>query len=418
MVTVSDYKEVLKSNVLAQENLVRATFSGSLPGQSPPWIKVVIRPVLLKNERYLQFSYFDSRKDITKNYSGAEANERLDELLELPFRNFHVETTTRIVQVNVSKKGKPLIHESRVADQERKPVNLSHNREKDLILPASRPEPFLQAIGIMTKEGNVKSDMQSKFRQINEYLKLIDQTGVLKEFGPGPVRVVDFGCGNAYLTFATYHYLTNMLGLETRMAGIDVQSNLLEKHTANAQSLGWSDLTFEASPIIEYKPETPPDVVLALHACDTATDDAIAQGIKWRSKLIVTAPCCHHDLQEQLHGQSCPIPFRSVARHGILGERLGDILTDTFRALMLRIMGYRTDVVQFVSTEHTAKNLMIRAVSGLRVGDPKFVREYRELKEYWNVTPYLERLLGDAFTSLLTDRAEAEAQTEDTTAQA
>jgi len=397
----TDYRDLVKMNIMDQEKLVRATFSGSLPGQSLPWIKVVIRPVLLKNERFLQFSHFDSKKDITKNYSGAEANDRLDELLSLPFRNFHVETTEKVIQVNLSKKGKALVHESRVVG-EKKPVNLSHNREKDLILPSDKPEPFLQAVGIMTSEGKIKSDMQSKFRQINEFLKLLDQTGMLKEFGSAPISVVDCGCGNAYLTFATYHYFKNVLGLETRMVGIDVQSDLLERHAANAESLGWSDLTFEASRIIEYKAEVPPDVVLALHACDTATDEAIAQGIGWQSKLIVAAPCCHHELQEQLHSQACPAPFKSVARHGILSERLGDILTDTFRALISRIMGYRTDVVQFVSTEHTAKNLMIRAVGGLPVGNQKFVREYNELKEYWKVTPYLERLLGEAFTGLLT----------------
>lgn len=410
----NDYKDTIKMSTL-HHDLVRATFSGSLPGQTPPWIRVVVRPVLLKAERFLQFSYFDSKKDITKNYSGTEAGERLDELLSLSFRNFHVETTTQVIQVNLSKKGKPLVHESQVAEPEKKPVNLSHNREKDLILPAGKPEPFLQAVGIMTHDGKIKSDMQSKFRQINEYLKLVDQMGVLQQLGPAPVRVVDCGCGNAYLTFATYHYLTNVLGLETKMTGIDVQSSLLEKHKANAQSLDWINLTFEATPIIDYKPDTPPDVVLALHACDTATDEAIAQGIGWHSKLIVTAPCCHHELQEQMHHQSCPTPFQSVARYGILSERLGDILTDTFRALILRIMGYRTDVVQFVSTEHTAKNLMIRAGSGLRVGDPQFVREYNELKAYWGVTPYLERLLGDAFTDLLSGHNAPELQTEETT---
>lgn len=403
MVAVSDYKDLLKATVLDGESLVRATFSGSLPGQAVPWIRVVIRPVLLKAERFLQFSYFDSKKDITKNYAGIEANSKLDELLALPFKNFHVETTTRVVQVNLSKKGKPLIHESRIAQEEKREVNLAHNREKDLILSTTQPEPFLQAVGIMTGEGKIKSDMQSKFRQINEYLKLIAQTGVLQEFPASPVEVVDFGCGNAYLTFATYHYLTNVLGLEAKMVGIDVQSSLLEKHVANAESLGWSGLTFQATPIISYEPETRPHVALALHACDTATDDAIAQGIRWGSKLIITAPCCHHELQEQLGKQPYPAPFNPVSRYGILSERLGDILTDTFRALILRISGYRTDVVQFVSTEYTAKNLMIRAVGGLPAGDPKFVREYNALKAYWNVTPYLERLLGEPFTELLAD---------------
>jgi len=395
---VSDYKDLVKASILEQEDFVRATFSGHLTGQLVPWIRVVIRPILLRNQRVLQFSYFDSRKDTSKNYSNAEAGEKLDELLALPFKNIHVATTSRIIQVNMTKKGSAIVHESKVSKEQKKPIELEHNREKDWILPANKPEPFLQAVGIVTREGKIKADMQSKFRQINEYLRLVDQTGVPRELDATPVHLVDCGCGNAYLTFATYYYFTKVLGLETKMAGIDVQSDLLEKHTAKAQSLGWSNLTFDATRIIDFKPTTAPHVVLALHACDTATDEAIAQGINWRSKLIVTAPCCHHELQKQLHNQSCPVPFGPVARHGILGERLGDILTDAFRALILRIMGYRTDVVQFVSAEHTAKNLMIRAVSGLRAGDPRSVQEYSQLKDYWHVTPYLEHLLGEAFT--------------------
>src|ERR671939_199351 len=148
-----EYKELVKKAILEEENLTRATLSGSLPGQTVPWIRVVIRPVLVRGERVLQFSHFDGKKDIAKNYSGEEAGERLDELLALPFRNFHVETGTRTVQVNLTKKGRPIVHEGRVAEQEKKHVNLSHDREKDLILPADKAEPFLQAVGIMTREG-------------------------------------------------------------------------------------------------------------------------------------------------------------------------------------------------------------------------------------------------------------------------
>ena len=396
-----DYKGIIRDGVLDEGGFVRATFSGHLPGQTAPWVKVVIRPVLLRNERFLQFSFFDGRKDITKNYAGREAEQELEKLLVLPWRNFHIESTQGSVQVNISKKGTPIISERKHTRPESKEINLAHDREKKLILPANKPEPFLQAVGIMTQEGKIKSDMQSKFRQINEYLKLIDQTGILSQLGKSPVHVVDCGCGNAYLTFATYYYFTQVLGLETRMVGIDVQSELLAKHATNAEQLGWSGLAFRASSIIDYKPDAPPDVVLALHACDTATDEAIAQGVVWESRLIVTAPCCHHELQEQLSQQTCPTPFRPVARYGILNERLGDILTDTFRALILRILGYKTDVVQFVSTEHTAKNLMIRAVKSLKPGDRKYVEEFEELKAYWHVTPHLERLLGERFTSLL-----------------
>jgi hypothetical protein len=192
-----------------------------------------------------------------------------------------------------------------------------------------------------------------------------------------------------------------VLNIPTHLTGIDDRSEPLAKHKEKTARLGWSDLTFQTSKIIDFQPITPPDIVLALHACDTATDEALCQGIRWQSKLIVSVPCCQHYLQEQLEHQVTPDLFQPILRHSILKERLGDILTDAFRALVLRIMGYQTEVIQFVSSEHTAKNLMIRAVKYHKVGEPKFVQEYKDLKKFWNVTPYLEQLLGENFTNLL-----------------
>ncbi|MGH2479045.1 MAG: class I SAM-dependent methyltransferase, partial [Ktedonobacteraceae bacterium] len=268
------------------------------------------------------------------------------------------------------------------------------------LLTAVDAAPFLQAVGIMTQDGKIKADMQSKFRQINEFLKLVQQTDELEKFNTFPLHVVDCGCGNAYLTFAFFYYLNHILKIPTQLTGIDVNGELLTRHAEKSLSLKWSDLTFQTTGIIDFKPVEQPDIVLALHACDTATDEALAQGIRWQSKLIISAPCCQHHLQVQLDHQPAPGPFAPVERHNILKERLGDILTDAFRALILRIMGYQTDVVQFVSSEHTAKNLLIRAVKSLKVGDTQFVREYKNLKDFWQVTPYLETLLGEDFKQL------------------
>jgi hypothetical protein len=177
--------------------------------------------------------------------------------------------------------------------------------------------------------------------------------------------------------------------------GVDVKADLLERHREKAKALGWERLEFQVGSIQEFETDVVPDVVVALHACDTATDEALARGIRWGSRLIITAPCCQHELQRQISRVPAPAPFRAVFRDGILGERLGDILTDAFRAAILRIMGYRTDVIQFVSTEHTAKNLMIRSVKTGSTGNPRATEEYSALKRYWNVTPYLERLLDE-----------------------
>ena len=237
--------------------------------------------------------------------------------------------------------------------------------------------------------------------QINEFLRLVEDTSFFDDFKEKPVHIVDFGCGNAYLTFATYYYLHDILSLDAHVVGVDIKADLIERHQEKAKSLGWSQLTFEVGQISDFQPETKPDVVLALHACDTATDDALANGIRWNSKLILCAPCCQHELQVQLSHVPAPTPLLPVFHHGILFERMGDILTDTFRAAILRIMGYHTDVTQFVPIEHTAKNLMIRSVKTSPVGNARWIDEYRNLKAFWQVTPYLERLLGDKYAQFL-----------------
>lgn len=396
----SDYQQLIKDSILNNEDFIKATFSGKPRRQISPWIKVVIRPVLLRGQRHLQFSYFEAKKDITKNYRGDESAEQLAQVLALELRNVHIQTTQGDIAITLSSKGKPLIRETSPAHQ-LQAINLSHDRQKRKVLTAEDAAPFLKAIGIMTPEGKIKAEKQSKFRQINEFLKRIEQTGLVETFDHKPLHVVDCGCGSADLTFAFYYYLNTLRHIPAHMTGIDVNDELMQRLAEESASRGWSNVAFQATRILDFQPDTPPDIVLALHACDTATDEALAQGIAWRSKLIVSVPCCQHNLQQQLSHQTPHAAFRAIERHGILNERMGDILTDAFRALILRIMGYQTDVVEFVSSEHTAKNVMIRAVKALSIGDPQFVREYQDVKAFWKVTPYLEQLLGEDFTRLL-----------------
>lgn len=400
-----DYQNLIRESILGDETFVSATFSGHQRGHTSPWKKVLIRPVLIKQARHLQFSYFDDRKDISKNYSGDDIRHQLDELLAEPFKNFAIVTSRESIQINLTKKGKPII--SRIANDASVETRLTHNRQKKKILTEGEAIPYLQAVGIMTADGRVKTHMQNKFKQINEFLRLLAETEKLDTFDHQLIEVIDFGCGNAYLTFATYHYLTELLGLQTHMVGIDTKADLLEKHAWNARELGWRGLTFEESLIGDYRPATPPDIVIALHACDTATDDAIAQGIRANSKIIVCAPCCQHDLQVQLEKTATPAPFVPIMSCGLFHERIGDILTDSFRALILKMMGYHVDVVQFVPAEHTPKNLMIRAVKAAKIGNAKHIREYLELKDYWKVHPYLHRLLEAEIDQVIAQRSTA-----------
>ena len=227
-------------------------------------------------------------------------------------------------------------------------------------------------------------------QQAHEFLETREWNGITAQ----AVRLIDFGCGNAYLTFAAYHYLQNILGKQAIIVGVDGQEKLIARNQRLAQDLGWGGLTFEQGLIIDYQTENPPNIVVALHACDTATDDTLAQGIRWQSQVIIAAPCCHHHLQVQLKERPSPPEFDAVLRYGLLHERLGDVLTDAFRAAILRMMGYQVTVMQFVSPDHTPKNLLLRAVKKDEGGGETAVAEYTQLQQYWQVEPYLAELLA------------------------
>ncbi len=386
-----DYRSLLRQSMLDDAAFVQMTLKGKI-SESLPWRMVVIRPVLLKNQRHLQFSYFSAKQDITKNYLPDEAAAQLAELLELPFSSIHLRLTDEDINVQITKKGKAILH--REGANQHRQAELSHDAPKALPIPADNPDPFLKTIGIMTSDGRIKADMQDKFAQINQFLTLLDHTSALDTFDHSPIHVLDCGCGSSHLSFATYHYLNHIRGIPATLDGVDVNAKLMDKSNGYSRDLGLNDACFYATPIINFQPQIPPDIVIALHACDTATDEALALGINCGAGIIMAAPCCHHDLNKQLEAR---MPFQPVMRHGILKERLADILTDSFRALILRIMGYKTDVVEFVSSDHTGRNLLIRAVKRGKSGDSTALREYEELKAFWGVTPYLEKLLGESF---------------------
>ena len=389
------YRALVTRAILDPDHFIKATFSGRRRGYELAWRRVTVRPVMIRGARYLQCSHLDETQDITKNYAGSEAEEKVASLLDLPFSQIHVQTTEVDLQVQISRKGRARIHRHRVEEPRLLP-EMTHDRQKARLLDEDAPDPFLQELGIMTEAGEVRASRRDKFVQINEFLRLIVETHALEEMEDRPLTLVDCGCGSAELTFAVYHYLNHVLERPARLIGVDMKRALLREREALAGRLGWEGLSFVASRIIDFEPDVAPDIVLALHACDTATDEALAQAVAWESRMIFSVPCCHHDLQAQMRGPAMPDVFQPVLRQGILKERLGDILTDAFRAQLLRMMGYRTDVVEFVSSEHTDKNLMIRAVKFAEPGDTEMIREYQALKAYWGLQPYMERLLADA----------------------
>ena len=354
-------------------------------------VRTTFRPIEIKGRLMIQVSTFDGRKTDVKNYASEALTGVVDELLLQPYRSLFVSTATDETQIQITKKGKPLV----TVKKRNQPVtpDLRHDRTIRRPLPEGEPDPFLQKIGMMTADGRIKADRQRKFQQINEFIRLVSETTDLKKVTTGPMLIVDFGCGNAYLTFALHYYLNTKLGVECELIGVDRNPDSIARDAAKAHDLGAETINFVTASIDEFVPPRPADVVVALHACDTATDAELARALHYDAKLIFAAPCCHHNLQVQLGEHDPAQAYAPIFKDGILKERLGDLVTDTLRAMIMRIAGYKVDVIEFTAPEHTAKNLLIRARKA-SIGDTAgLVNEYRALKEAFGVTPYLESLL-------------------------
>ncbi len=390
--TPETYRTYIRGAALDDESLIQLTLKGATRGEAIRWRQIVVRPVQVRGERHLQFSYFDDRQDTTKNYRGDEAAARLDEVLALPFGSIHLRTRAGEWHIQITKKGKAILHRGRLSELPAT-ADLAHDHAKHVPLPAGRPDTFLRAVGIMDESGKIRPAMHAKFAQVNAFLTLLAGELDATPFVHSRLHILDCGCGSAYLSFAAYHYLNDVRGIPARLTGIDTNGKLIEKDSAHAAELGYGDVCFTRSPIIDFDAETPIDILLALHACDTATDEAIALGIRGEVPLILVAPCCHHEMRDQLDQIGTVEPFAPMLRHGILRQRMAELLTDSFRALLLRMAGYRTDVVEFIAAEHTDKNLMIRAVKVESAGETNAAEEYAALKAFWGVTPYLEKLL-------------------------
>jgi SAM-dependent methyltransferase len=385
----------LRSAILDDEHLVRALASGRRRGRPEPrWRRVEMRYVDLKAGRQLQLTAYDDTQAHVSNH--ADPREVLDELLEQPFANWHVETSTHTHQLRVTKKGDALLHSDERAEQVA--PERSHDQTKQRLLPEDHPA--LVALGISDQQGRVKPSRQGKYRQVEEFLRALsvaieDATRSGKLRTPtveDPLRVVDLGCGNAYLTFAAHAWLHEQMPV--RLVGVDVKEQSRRHNTEVAERLGIAgELSFVAAGIRDAVLEEPPDVVLALHACDTATDDALFRAVEWEADLVLAAPCCHHDISAQLRRLPTPVGYTSLTRDGILRERLADTLTDALRAAILRLVGYRVDVVEFVDSVHTPRNTLLRAVrTGSSPREPDRA-EYDELVSTWHLHPQLAELL-------------------------
>ena len=373
------------------ENFVRLVLSGRRRNMQTPHERIDVKPVLIKGKINYQTSQSDGRAMTTKNYPPAEFIAL--NLLESGFANILLEQTTGSISIRITKKGEALVHRTKDIFQ----ADLSHDRSKTRLLDPS--DPFLIEVGISDSSGKVKPSKNDKYLQVEEFLRLLVpslnsaiQAGhIANPTREKPLSIVDLGCGHAYLTFAAHQYLAKA-GIPAQVIGIDVRESARVRNNQIAEKLGISKtMSFLAEEISQTSLKSA-DVAIALHACDTATDDAIAWAVNCGAKLALIAPCCHHDIQAQMN--EIPEPWQIMTRNGIMKERLGDLLTDALRMQIMKLLGYRVEAIEFIGGEHTPRNLMIRAVKTGSTADNSEKSRYDEMISLWKVKPALATLLS------------------------
>jgi hypothetical protein len=379
------------------QKLVRVVLSGRRRNMQTPCERIDIRPVQIKNQLHLQVIENDGRQSTAKNY--LPTNFDSNDLLRSGYANILIEQTSGSLSIRISKKGEALVTRTKGINEQL----LSHDRNKNRLLNPN--DPFLMEVGISDSKGVIKPSKSDKYMQVEEFLRILAPTlknaieagQIHKPTRDKPLTITDLGCGHAYLTFGAHQYL-QAEAIPVSVVGIDIRPKSRDRNIAIAEKLGIEkSIAFRAEEISETT-VTKTDVAIALHACDTATDDAIAWAVQSDAKLLFIAPCCHHDLQSQL--SEIPEPWSMITKHGLMKERISDLITDALRAQILRLLGYRVDVIEFIGGEHTPRNLMIRAVKTGAKPDAHDVARYKEMIAMWRVKPALaERLENELVSS-------------------
>lgn len=373
------------------ETLIRVILSN--PSSKDGVIKICARPMLKNKSLLFQIEEYTKTQVFHKNLTAGDAGSYLTGKLSsdtssqtASFKNALVETQSFTANVLVSKKGTITIKKKVNASAKQPKISLSHNRKKKYILEEGIPVPFLIDLGVMTQNGNIVNAHYDKFRQINRFLEYIED--ILPSLPTGrELRILDFGCGKSYLTFAIYYYLKVLKGYPVRITGLDLKEDVIRHCNELAVKYGYDKLEFLCGDIAYYDGCSQVDMVVTLHACDTATDYALAKAVGWGAKVILSVPCCQHELNKQMKNDL----LSPVLHYGILKERMAALMTDGLRAQILEANGYRTQILEFIDMAHTPKNLLIRAVYNGHCADNK--AQINELLAAFDVNPKLYRLL-------------------------
>jgi len=379
---------------IREEALVKGTLSGKKSGSEI--IKVVVKPVKIKAGVRFQFEYHEKNKVVHKNLDRSEALDEIEALMGSVFKQFDLKTAKADVKVFSNSENDCRVLVKKLDDQEgARVVDLSHNRQKNYILEEGIPVDYLVHLGVQTPEGKVIKSRYDKFRQINRFLEYVeDILKVLPKTGR-PLRIVDFGCGKAYLTFAMYDFFNRKLGLEVSIIGLDLKADVVAFCNKTATELGYEGLRFQVGDIRDHDEQGAVDLVVTLHACDTATDEAIVKGVGWKVAALLSVPCCQHELHDRLRNAA----LEPVLKHGILRERMTGIVTDAYRALVMETLGYEVQILEFIDMTHTPKNLLLRAT---RRGHEREDGNERPSEADWSEVEVFEQTFGLGKTYLRT----------------
>jgi len=365
---------------IKSENFVRAVLSGRRRNMQTEFERIDIKPVLIKEELKWQIISSDGKKDITKN---VEIDFNFTHLFSSGYANLVVDTQTESYQVRISKKDEALVSVSKVNLSR----DLSHDRQKQRMLAESNQ--VFKALDMSDLLGRIKPSKMDKYKQVDEFLRLISQTLDAELLKQDEISVVDLGCGHAYLTFAVGEFLKDKYK-KVSILGVDERDESKEHNEKVALKLK-VEAKFIAAKISD-TPNQVVDIAIALHACDTATDDAIYWAVKNNAQVIMAAPCCMHELQTQI--KEAPEPWALLTKNGLVKERLVDLITDSLRAQILKLLGYRVDIVEFIGGEHTARNILIRAVKTNQISSDIDKDRYQQMLSQWQIKPYLAKLLA------------------------
>lgn len=367
-------------------DLLHAVFSSPRTKDQEIGNKVTIQPIKTKKGQLYKISAQRGSQEFHKNVEANECRTQVDLMLKSHFKQALLCTSQNDFHILIGKKDNVTILK-KPPTRSLKNIPMTHDRKKEYLLEEGRPTPFLEALGVMSRDGKVIPAKRDKFRQLNRFVEMVSD--VLPHLSKGKkLHIVDFGCGKAYLTFALYHYLVENIGYDLEIHGLDLKKEVIEHCQALADKLGYTGLSFTVGDINKYEPKKHVDMMISLHACDTATDAAIEKAVRWQAEVILCVPCCQHELMGQVKNDV----LKPLLRFGILKERFSALASDAARAQLLDILGYNTQILEFIDMEHTPKNLLIRATKRkTKSPSTQAMRDYTAFKDALQINPSLEK---------------------------